>query len=70
MTWTVDNAGRRSTTNSTVNDNNYNALRRESGLTLTANRMLHNRKVKCVISGNTGIADEETLNIACMQNIK
>ena len=64
--WTVDGAGRSSTTESTVDDNKYNALRRESWLTLTANRTLHNRKVKCVISGNTGITDEEALNIACM----
>ena len=69
VTWTVDRDGRSSTTDSTVDGNNYNALKRESGLTLTADRTLHNRKVKCVISGNTGIAAEETLNIACMWNV-
>ena len=70
VTWTVDGAGRSSTTDSTVDNNNYNALKRQSVLTLTADKPLHNRKVKCVISGNTGIAAEETVNIACMWNIK
>ena len=69
VTWIVDGAGRSSTTVSIVDDNNYNALRRESVLTLTADEMLHNRKVKCVVNSNTGITAEETLNIACMKNI-
>ena len=66
VTWTVVGAGRSSTTDSTVDDNNYNALRRESGLTLTVDKTLHNKKVKCVVSGNTGVTAEETLKIACM----
>ena len=69
VTWIVDGIGRSSTANSTVDDNNYNTLRRESVLTLTADETLHNKKVKCVVSSNTGIRAEETLNIACMRNI-
>ena len=66
VTWTVDGAGRSSTTDYTVDDNNYNALRRESVLILTADKGLHKRKMKCVVTGNFGITAEETLNIACM----
>ena len=65
VTWTVDGESKKSTTDSTVDHNNYHALQRQSVLTLTATKVLHSKKVKCMISKNTGITDEETLNISC-----
>ena len=71
MTWTVDGVKMSSSYDSTAYANNYNALKRQSTLALTADKTLHNKKVKCVISGNTGVQAEETLNVACkFDNIK
>ena len=65
VTWTVDGVSRSSSSDSTINDNNYNAFKKQSMLTLTADKTLHNKKVKCVTSGNTGISAEEKLNVVC-----
>ena len=69
MTWTVGGASRSSTTDSTVDDNEYNTLKRQSVLVLTADKTLHNKKVKCVLSDNRMITAEETLNVGCMYTI-
>ena len=68
VVWTVDGVSRNSSTDSVVADNNYNALKKQSVLVLTADKTLHNKKVKCVVSENTGVTAEETLNIACKCN--
>ena len=65
VTWTVDGEIRSSTTDSTLDDGVYNALRRQSVLTLTADRGLHNSIVKCVVSENKQLVAQETLNISC-----
>ena len=65
VTWTVDGVSRSSSSDSSIDHNNYNALKRQSMLTLTADKTLHNKKVNCVISGNTGVSAEEMLNVAC-----
>ena len=70
VTWTVDGVDISFSSESTKDDNIYNALKRETGLTLTADKTLHNKTVKCVVSGNAGITAEETVNISCMCNIK
>ena len=64
--WTVDGDSRSFSTALTEDVNTYNALRRKSVLILTADKTLHNRKVKCLVFGSTGIAAEETLDVACM----
>ena len=66
VTWTVDGYSRGSTIDFTVDDNNFNALKKQSVLILRANKTLHNKRVKCVISENIGITAEETLNVSCM----
>ena len=67
VTWTVDGVRRNSTTDTTIDDdsNNYNAMKRHSVLTLTADKTLHNKKVSCMISENIGVTAEEILNVAC-----
>ena len=65
VTWTVDGEIRSSTTDSTLDDGIYNALRTQSVLTLTAGRGLHNSIVKCEVSENKNLVAQETLNISC-----